>query len=546
MAPWLEARIAEVVDPLRVRRGDLRLRWGGLVTPVVVRAERWGCCEPTARRSSISPASRSRSTRAPPAWGGATAWASVSNPRLSLDRDPQGAFVPSADDLAALSNDESNGSSVALDAWLSPPAEGPLASLEWVRIEDGSVAVRDRALALDWGIAELGAELSRRHAETIDLSGVLQAANAETRLEVPAAALSISSAAISISARARRCRALADRSPASGARLSSRSLDLELAGDARVTLGRASGWQTRSRSVSTESARRIPLWCAAARAGRRRRRRSRRRPRPSGFDARTPRAALGPVSPRRRPYPRSTPTWSSTRARSAALCARSCARRRKKPPSPALSATLEQCYRPSFRPTSRSRSRPCAPGGWRCSMRTRAAERRRSQPRRNVRGSVAGDALALAVSLAGRDGQLQIGGIPSTPLAIEVVEIEAAIAGTTAAPRLDRGEIRPERRRYHRDGQRTPARSRLRGERRGGCGAARARRPRSVLAGRPRGRRASQGRRDVRLGRAARPGAQRGIEVDPANASPVRLIERSFAPQRSIESSSTSCRRSRR
>ncbi|HEX2463206.1 MAG TPA: hypothetical protein VHR17_01195, partial [Thermoanaerobaculia bacterium] len=170
LAPWLEGRIARAVDPLRVRRGDLRLRWGGLITPVVVRAERWALLradgEPLLDLPSVDIALEPRALvrgEVQPLW------VTVSSPRLSLDRDAQGVFAPSADDLAALSKKESSSSSSMLDAWRSPPASGALARLEWVRIEDGAVAVRDRALALDWGIKGLAAELSRRHVETIDL-----------------------------------------------------------------------------------------------------------------------------------------------------------------------------------------------------------------------------------------------------------------------------------------------------------------------------------------------------------------------------------------
>ena len=60
----------------------------------------------------------------------------------------------------------------------------------------------------------------------------------------------------------------------------------------------------------------------------------------------------------------------------------------------------------------------------------------------SVRGSVSSDAIALTVSLAGDEGQVQIAGIPTAPMAIEALEIEAAIAGAATEPRLDRGELR--------------------------------------------------------------------------------------------------------
>ena len=56
----------------------------------------------------------------------------------------------------------------------------------------------------------------------------------------------------------------------------------------------------------------------------------------------------------------------------------------------------------------------------------------------SARGSVSADALALTVSLAGHEGQLQIAGIPAAPLAIDGLELDATVAGTAAAPRLDR------------------------------------------------------------------------------------------------------------
>ena len=235
--PWLESQIASRVDPLRVRRGDLRLSWGGLRTPVLVRAERWALLradgEPLLDLPRVDVGLEPRALvrgKAQPIW------VTVSSPRLSLDRDAQGVFAPSADDLAALSKTESSGTSSLLDAWRSPPASGPLARLEWVRIEEGTVAVRDRALALDWGIKDLEAELSREHVETIDLAGSFEAANAETRAEVSFdGAFELERRRLGLALE------LADAELEQIARLHSAlaslaQLDLSLAADARVTV----------------------------------------------------------------------------------------------------------------------------------------------------------------------------------------------------------------------------------------------------------------------------------------------------------------------
>ena len=339
VAPWLERRIAATVDPLRVRRGDLRLRWGGLVTPVVVRAERWGLLradgEPLLDLPSVEIALDARAILRGEVQ---PLWAAVSNPRLSLDRDAQGAFVPSADDLAALSKKESSSSSSMLDAWRSPPASGPLARLEWVRIEDGAVAVRDRALALDWGIKGLAAELSRRHVETIDLTGSFEAANAETRAEVSfGGAFELERRRLGLELE------LADAELGQIARLHSTlaslaHLDLSLAARARVTLdaGELVADPIEIRLTGERTRRRLPRWCAATRAGRQRPRLSRPRPRPKGSTSRcSPRSPPRSPSawPPRRQCPRSTRTSTSRRARSVAGCTRRCAPRPTRLPS---------------------------------------------------------------------------------------------------------------------------------------------------------------------------------------------------------------------
>ena len=156
----------------------------------------------------------------------------------------------------ALSKKESSSSSSMLDAWRSPPASGPLARLEWVRIEDGAVAVRDRALALDWGIKGLAAELSRRARrddrprrlvrgrQRRDPGRGLVRRRLRARAPSPRAR-----------ARARRCRARADRAAAFGAGVA-RAARSRAWPPTRGSLStRASWWPTRSRSVSRESAR---------------------------------------------------------------------------------------------------------------------------------------------------------------------------------------------------------------------------------------------------------------------------------------------------
>ena len=436
-----------------------------------------------------------------------------------------------------------------LDAWRSPPASGPLARLEWVRIEDGAVVVRDRALALDWGIKGLAAELSRRHVETIDLTGSFEAANAETRAEVSfGGAFELERRRLGLELE------LADAELGQIARLHSTlaslaHLDLSVAARARLTLDagelvadpieiRLTGERAQAPAVVRGDAR----WAAATKT--------------LSATASTVGFDLSLLAPLSAPLAERLAAAPPVPALDADIDVEASPERRKlhatvrastdEAPFSTLIATLEHV-------PGQGRSdvvieietlRP-----WRlATLDARLAHLRGVEVALDgtVRGSVSADALALAVSLAGHEGQLQIAGIPTAPVAIDGLELEATVAGTAAAPRLDRGELRIRAGTITAAAARPPGPARLRGQGRARRTAARARRSRSVLACRPRAGRALARCQGVRVGHCCAT-----LRSPPRSRSIRRPIpwpaSRCSTPRRrSSGSSSTSSRRSRR
>ncbi|HEX2464507.1 MAG TPA: AsmA-like C-terminal domain-containing protein, partial [Thermoanaerobaculia bacterium] len=305
--------------------------------------------------------------------------------------------------------------------------------------------VRDRALALDWGIKGLAAELSRRHVETIDLRGSFETANAETRVEVSfGGAFELERRRLGLELE------LADAELGQIARLHSTlaslaHLDLSLAARARLTLDvddlvvdpieiRLTGERAPAPAVVRGDAR----WAAATKT-------LSAAASTVGFDL----SLLAPLSATLAERLAAAPPVP---ALDADIDIEASPQRRRlhatvrastdEAPFSTLIATLEHVpgQGPSDIAIEIETLRP-----WRLArFDARLAHLRGVEVALGgtVRGSVSADALALAVSLAGHQGQLQIAGIPTAPLAIEHLEIEAEVAGTAAAPRLDRAELR--------------------------------------------------------------------------------------------------------
>ena len=252
------------------------------------------CCEPTASRFSISPASRSRlEPRAHRARRGATTVGDGVEPALeprsrcagrlrSLRRRSRRSLEEGIERLEL----DARRLAIAAGVWTArPPRMGADRGWRGRGARPGACArlgnqrPRGRALA--------PARRDDRPGRLVRGRQRRDPGRGLVRRRLRARAPSPRSRA-----RARRCRARADRAAAFDAGVARGSRSEPCRSTRASPSTRASWWSTRSRSVSRESAHRLQRWCAATRAGRQRRRLSRPRPQPLGFDL----SLLAPLS----------------------------------------------------------------------------------------------------------------------------------------------------------------------------------------------------------------------------------------------------------
>jgi hypothetical protein len=448
-APWVERRLASAVDPLRVSRGALGLRWGGYAAPVTLRAEGWGLLradgEPFLDLPSVEVAFAQRGLLRGDL---RPIWAVAAQPRLRLDRDQRGAFQPSLDELGGgeRSGGETSGVSAVLDGWLATPPAGPLGRLQWARIDDASIVVRDRGLDVEWRADRLRIELSRRHAESLAMTGALHAGNAATDVELPFTGgyhLRERRLGVDLELPALEARRIAPLHP-SLARLA--DLDLRLLGKARVSVAEELVADPIELTVEGNDGEAGDVDPIAVRASARW---------PMGSDSFSLRAMaedfdLAPLAPLSPGLAGAAPLLprlavelqlDSADGRTAVLATL------RAPPGEAEGAFSSVIARLDLEPAPRPADVVVEIQGlrpWRLSSLDPSLA-----PLRGVelpldgalRGTLSRDAIALGLELHAQGGRLQVSGVPAEPLAVDTIEIRGQVAGPAAAPRLERGEV---------------------------------------------------------------------------------------------------------